>query len=240
MPVGRSSATDETRERAEPEGRLLPPRDDPEAGYAKNLVSSGRGNGVPSNRAPELPGKRATRLRARRVDLDSPGVSQAIGRDRTHVARVYLPRNVGLYGIRTVGWTRFAGVTNTSNRTVASTTTTIDAAANRSVVRDGWRGLLGRARTWSFGRARVQTMRRAQARRPVYAAIRCGKTLSPVRSGARAPRGRWRHRRSRPRASSRGPPTTRSARSRATSRRRRGSGPRAILPPRGRSRPSRW
>ena len=98
MPVGRSSATDETRERAEPEGRLLPPRDDPEAGFAKNLVSSGRGNGVPSNRAPELPGKRATRLRARRVDLDSPGVSQAIGRDRTHVARVYLPRNVGLYG----------------------------------------------------------------------------------------------------------------------------------------------
>ena len=116
-----------------------------------------------------------------------------------------------------------------------------DRCGSEPVGRARWLagGCWVRARTWSFGRARVQTMRRAQARRPVYAAIRCGKTLSPVRSGARARRGRWRHRRWRPRASSRGPPTTRSARSRATSRRRRGSGPRAILQPRGRSRPSR-
>ena len=55
--LARHSALDETRQRADPEGRLLPPRDDAEAGYAKDLVSFGRGNGDPPNRAPELRGK---------------------------------------------------------------------------------------------------------------------------------------------------------------------------------------
>jgi hypothetical protein len=48
---------DETRQRADPEGRLLPPRDDAEAGYAKDLVSFGRGNGDPPNRAPDRSGR---------------------------------------------------------------------------------------------------------------------------------------------------------------------------------------
>ena len=48
-------------------------------------------------------------------------------------------------------------------------------------------------------------------------------TLIAVRSRAPARPGRWRRRRSHPRASSRGPPTTRCATSPATSRRRRGS-----------------
>ena len=59
-----TAATDETRERADPEGRLLPPRDDAAAGYAKDLVSFGRGNRDPPNRAPELRGKRAPGRRA--------------------------------------------------------------------------------------------------------------------------------------------------------------------------------
>ena len=56
--LARHSALDETRQHADPEGRLLPPRDDAEAGYAKDLVSIGRGNGDPPNRAPELRGIR--------------------------------------------------------------------------------------------------------------------------------------------------------------------------------------
>jgi hypothetical protein len=47
---------DDTRERGDPEGRLLPPRDDAEASYARDLVSFGRGNGGPPNRGPELRG----------------------------------------------------------------------------------------------------------------------------------------------------------------------------------------
>ena len=35
-----AAAPDETRERADPEGRLLPPPDDAEAGYARDLVCS--------------------------------------------------------------------------------------------------------------------------------------------------------------------------------------------------------
>src|SRR5271154_4153887 len=52
----RTAAWDETRERGDPEGRLLPPRDDAEAGNARDLVSFGRGNGGPPNRGPELRG----------------------------------------------------------------------------------------------------------------------------------------------------------------------------------------
>jgi hypothetical protein len=71
-------AVDETRERADPESRPLPPRDDPEAGDAKDLVSLGRDNREPTNRTPELRGKHARRPRARHEDLDAPGASQAI------------------------------------------------------------------------------------------------------------------------------------------------------------------
>ena len=45
-----SSAKDETRVRADADRRLLQPRDDAEAGCAKDLPSFGRGNGDPSNR----------------------------------------------------------------------------------------------------------------------------------------------------------------------------------------------
>jgi hypothetical protein len=67
--LARHSALDETRQRADPEGRLLPPRDDAEAGYAKDLVSFGRGNGAPPNRAPELRGSGSPGGRIRRQDV---------------------------------------------------------------------------------------------------------------------------------------------------------------------------
>ena len=52
-----SSPQDETRVRADAERRLLQPRDDAEAGCAKDLPSFGRGNGDPPNRRPELRGE---------------------------------------------------------------------------------------------------------------------------------------------------------------------------------------
>jgi hypothetical protein len=56
-----SAASDETRERADPEGRLLPARDDAEVGCAKDLASFSHGNRDPPNRAPELRGTRVRR-----------------------------------------------------------------------------------------------------------------------------------------------------------------------------------
>ena len=44
---------DETRERDRPEGGLLPPRDDAEAGYARDLVTFARGYRDPPSRAPD-------------------------------------------------------------------------------------------------------------------------------------------------------------------------------------------
>jgi hypothetical protein len=47
---------DETGERADPKGRLLPPPDNAEAGYARDLVSLAAVMATPPNGAPELRG----------------------------------------------------------------------------------------------------------------------------------------------------------------------------------------
>jgi hypothetical protein len=49
-----SSAKDETPEHTDAERRLLPPRDDAEAGYAKDPCRSAAVIAKPPNRAPEL------------------------------------------------------------------------------------------------------------------------------------------------------------------------------------------
>ena len=89
--------TDEMRVRADAERWLLQPRDDVEAGWAKDLPSLGRGNGGPPNRTPELRGlggRRRSGSRRRRTNRASgracraKGVSHRRGRDarRTTIA----------------------------------------------------------------------------------------------------------------------------------------------------------
>jgi hypothetical protein len=55
-----SCARDEARDRADPEGRLLQPRDDAEAGFSEDLVSCGLCNHGTPKSAPELRGKGAS------------------------------------------------------------------------------------------------------------------------------------------------------------------------------------
>lgn len=55
-----TAASDETLDHTVPEGGLLQPRDDAEAGYAPDLVSFSRDNRGPPKRAPEMRGSRGS------------------------------------------------------------------------------------------------------------------------------------------------------------------------------------